>query len=69
MFLVSVKSFYKLFRECSQEAAESLFPYTRASLQKLTMMRILGMRSTEEGYQYQLLVNPDDHPECFEPAA
>ncbi|MBR4656009.1 MAG: hypothetical protein IKO68_05465 [Oscillospiraceae bacterium] len=43
--------------------------YTRASLQKLTMMRILGKRNTEEGYQYQLLVNPEDNPECFEPAA
>lgn len=43
--------------------------YTYASLHKLTLLRILDQRSTEEGSQYQLLVNPEDHPECFEIAA
>lgn len=43
--------------------------YTYASLHKLTLLRILDQRSTEEGSQYQLLVTPEDHPECFEPAA
>ncbi len=40
--------------------------YTYASLHKLTLLRILDQRSTEEGSQYQLLVNPEDHPERFE---
>ena len=43
--------------------------YTYAYLHKLTLLRILGQRSTEDGSQYQLLVNPEDHPECFETAA
>ena len=43
--------------------------YTYASLHKLTLLRILDQRSTDEGSQYQLRVTPEDHPECFEPAA
>ena len=43
--------------------------YTYAYLHKLTLLRILGQRSTEDGSQYQLLVNPEDHPECFDTAA
>ena len=30
---------------------------------------ILEQKITDEGCQYQLLVNPEDHPECFIEAA
>lgn len=43
--------------------------YTYASLHKLTLLRILEQKVTDEGCQYQLLVNPEDHPECFIEAA
>ena len=43
--------------------------YTYASLHKLTLLRILGQKNTAEGSQYRLLVNPEDHPECFITAA
>lgn len=43
--------------------------YTYASLHKLTLLRILEQKVTDEGCQYQLLVNPEDHPECFMEAA
>lgn len=43
--------------------------YTYASLHKLTLLRILDQKITDEGCQYQLLVNPEDHPECFIKAA
>ena len=43
--------------------------YTYASLHKLTLLRILEQKITDEGCQYQLLVNPEDHPECFIEAA
>ena len=43
--------------------------YTYASLHKLTLLRILEQRTTEGVSQYQLMVNPEDHPECFEIAA
>ena len=43
--------------------------YTYASLHKLTLMRILDQKSTENGNKYQLLVNPDEHPEYFDIAA
>ena len=36
-----------------------------ATLHKLTLLRILGQKKTDEGSSYQLLVNPDEHPECF----
>ena len=43
--------------------------YTYASLHTLTLMRILDQKSTENGNRYQLLVNPDEHPEYFDIAA
>lgn len=43
--------------------------YTYASLHTLTLLRILDQKITDEGCQYQLLVNPEDHPECFIEAA
>lgn len=43
--------------------------YTYASLHTLTLLRILDQKITDEGCQYQLLVNPEDHPECFIKAA
>lgn len=43
--------------------------YTYASLHKLTLLRVLEQTTTEEGSQYQLLVNPEDHPEFFINAA
>ena len=43
--------------------------YSYVALHRLTLLRILDQRSTEDGNQYQLLVNPEDHPECFEAAA
>lgn len=71
----TVSAIYETFGD--QEFSSEMFiatlnyspSYTYASLHKLTLLRILGQRSTEEGNQYQLLVNPEDHPECFEPAA
>lgn len=71
----TVSAIYETFGD--QEFSSEMFlatlnyspSYTYASLHKLTLLRILGQRSTEEGDQYQLLVNPEDHPECFEPAA
>ena len=41
------------------------FSYTEASLQKFTLMRIVRQKNTENGTQYQLLVNPQEHPEYF----
>ena len=43
--------------------------YTYASLHKLTLLRVLEQTTTAEGSQYQLLVNPEDHPEFFIDAA
>ena len=43
--------------------------YSYVSLHRLTLLRILDQRCTEDGNQYQLLVNPEDHPECFDSAA
>jgi len=71
----TVSAIYETFGD--QEFSSEMFlatlnyspSYTYASLHKLTLLRILGQRSTEDGNQYQLLVNPEDHPECFEPAA
>lgn len=36
-----------------------------ATLHKLTLLRILEQKKTDEGSSYQLLVNPEEHPECF----
>lgn len=71
----TISAIYETFGD--QEFSSEMFlatlnyspSYTYASLHKLTLLRILGQRSTEDGNQYQLLVNPEDHPECFEPAA
>lgn len=71
----TVSAIYETFGD--QEFSSEMFiatlnysvSYTYASLHKLTLLRILDQRSTEGGSQYQLLVNPEDHPECFEPAA
>ena len=43
--------------------------YTYASLHKLTLLRILDQNIDEDGSRYRLMVNPEDHPECFETAA
>lgn len=40
--------------------------YCYASLKNLTMLRILERTSTEDGSRYQLLINPEEYPECFE---
>ena len=42
---------------------------TYASLHKLALLRLVNRQTTEDGSQYQLLVNPADNPECFEDAA
>ncbi len=39
--------------------------HAHATLHKLTLLRILEQKKTDEGSSYQLLVNPDEHPECF----
>ena len=39
--------------------------HAHATLHKLTLLRILEHKKTDEGSSYQLLVNPDEHPECF----
>ena len=43
--------------------------HSYASLHKLTLMRVVDLRKTEDGNQYHLLVNPEDNPECFDQAA
>ena len=43
--------------------------YSYASLHKLTILQILNLKTTDEGNQYKLVVNPDDNPEFFETAA
>lgn len=71
----TVSAIYETFGD--QEFSSDMFlatlnysiSYTYASLHKLTLLRILDQRSTEEGSQYQLLVNPEDHPECFDSVA
>lgn len=40
-----------------------------AYLHKFTLMRIMNCRRNGLLFQYQLLVNPKDHPECFADAA
>lgn len=71
----TVSAIYETFGD--QEFSSEMFiatlnyslSHTYASLHKLTLLRILDQRSTDEGNRYQLLVSPEDHPECFEPAA
>lgn len=71
----TVSAIYETFGD--QEFSSEMFiatlnyslSHTYASLHKLTLLRILDQRSTDEGSRYQLLVSPEDHPECFEPAA
>ena len=43
--------------------------YCHASLKNLTMLRILERKNTEDGSRYQLLINPEQYPECFELSA
>ncbi|MCR4615721.1 MAG: Fic family protein [Clostridiales bacterium] len=43
--------------------------YTYASLHKLMLLQIVDQEGVGEDRQYRLLVNPEDHPECFESAA
>ena len=43
--------------------------YSYASLHKLALMRVLDQQTTKDGSRYQLLVNPEDNPECFDAAA
>ena len=40
-----------------------------ASLHKLTLMKVLDHKDTDEGIRYQLLVNPEENPEYFDIAA
>ena len=42
--------------------------HTSAVLHQFTLMKILDCREGDV-YQYQFLINPQDHPECFEKAA
>ena len=71
----TVSAIYETFGD--QEFSSEMFiatlnyslSHTYASLHKLTLLRILDQRSTDEGNRYQLLVSPEDHPECFELAA
>ena len=42
---------------------------TYASLHKLTLLRLVNQQTTVDGSLYQLLVNPEDNPECFDAAA
>lgn len=71
----TVSAIYETFGD--QEFSSEMFiatlnyslSHTYASLHKLTLLRILDQRCTDEGNRYQLLVSPEDHPECFEPAA
>ena len=39
--------------------------HAHATLHKLTLLRILEQKKTDEGSSYQLLVNPEENPECF----
>ena len=43
--------------------------YTYASLHKLTLLRLLDQNIDENGNRYRLAVNPEENPECFDPAA
>lgn len=43
--------------------------YTYASLHKLTLLRLLDQNIDENGNRYRLVVNPEENPECFAPAA
>lgn len=71
----TITAIYEAFgdQEFSQEMIVATLnysvSYTYASLHKLTLLRILEQRTTEGVSQYQLMVNPEDHPECFEIAA
>ena len=39
--------------------------HTYASLHKMALMNVVDQKLTEEGSRYHLLVNPEEHPECF----
>ena len=56
----------------SQEMVIATLDYARshvsAILHQFTLIRILDCRK-EDVYRYQFLVNPEDHPECFEDVA
>ena len=43
--------------------------FTYASLHKLTLLRILDQRSIDDVNHYQLRVNPEQNPECFDVVA
>ena len=43
-------------------------PKICAYLHQLTLLRILECRKGEV-YRYQFLINPEEHPECFDIAA
>ena len=43
--------------------------HSYASLHKLALMSVIDLQKTEDGNQYQLLVNPKDNPEFFDQAA
>ena len=42
--------------------------HVSAYLHQFTLLRILDCRK-EDVYRYQFLINPEEHPEYFEPAA
>lgn len=71
----AVTAIYEAFgdREFSQEMFVATLnystSYTYAALHKLTLLRVLEQKSTDAGSQYQLLVNPEENPECFDLAA
>ena len=71
----TVAAIYEAFgnKEFSQEMLIATLNYseshTYASLHKLTLLRVLERQNSGNGNKYQLLINPEDHPECFDTAA
>ena len=71
----TIAAIYEAFGDSafSSEMVIATLNYTQsqtyASLHKLTLLQILDRKTTDEGNQYQLLVNPEDNPEFFDTAA
>jgi len=72
-----VTKFFRLFgtEEFSKEMVVATLDYSKphasAILHQFTLIRILEKKPEKQDGSpvYQLLVNPDDHPECFNGAA